>query len=178
LKFDASRYLSRLKRMAARCRPRQGGRGLPITLLSVCAAAATLWMAFEVVRPQVAPALPPALDDAQPTATAAAPDGVRGLNVYLRAIDGRRLFQPPVSRTPTRRRAAPTKAPSISSKAAGLELAGLIGGDNPQAIIRDRKTGETYYVTAGQFIGDLMVKEVASGSVVLAAGDEEITIVL
>lgn len=61
-------------------------------------------------------------------------------------------------------------APSIAAEAQTIKdinLLGVILGDNPQAIVEDKKTQKTYYVTKGQFIGDFQVEEIRQGKVIL-----------
>ncbi|MFA6217112.1 MAG: hypothetical protein WDL87_05620 [Candidatus Omnitrophota bacterium] len=48
-----------------------------------------------------------------------------------------------------------------------INLVGVIAGDNPQAIIEDKKTEKTYYVSKGQCIGELMVEEILDGKIIL-----------
>jgi len=56
-----------------------------------------------------------------------------------------------------------TQASSIND----INLVGVIMGDNPQAIIEDKKAQKTYYLIKGQFIGDFQVEEIISGKVIL-----------
>ena len=48
-----------------------------------------------------------------------------------------------------------------------INLIGVILGDNPQAIIEDKKTQKNYYVTKGQFIGEFQVEDIQEGKVIL-----------
>jgi len=48
-----------------------------------------------------------------------------------------------------------------------INLVGIISGDNPQAIIEDRRTQKTYYVAKGQFIGDYRVEDIREGKIIL-----------
>jgi hypothetical protein len=48
-----------------------------------------------------------------------------------------------------------------------INLVGIISGDNPQAIIEDRRTQKTFYVTKGQFIGDYKVEDIQEGRIIL-----------
>lgn len=56
-----------------------------------------------------------------------------------------------------------TEAESIKD----INLVGVILGDNPQAIIQDKKSEKTTYVSKGQFIGDYQVEEIKEGKVIL-----------
>ncbi|MFA5118164.1 MAG: hypothetical protein WC695_04850 [Candidatus Omnitrophota bacterium] len=48
-----------------------------------------------------------------------------------------------------------------------INLIGVIAGDNPQAVIEDKKTGKTFYVSKGQLIGDLQVEDILDGKIIL-----------
>ncbi len=48
-----------------------------------------------------------------------------------------------------------------------MSLVGIIAGENPQAIIEDKKTQKTFYLSRGQFMGEFQVKEIKEGKVIL-----------
>lgn len=48
-----------------------------------------------------------------------------------------------------------------------MSLVGIVSGDNPQAIIEDKKTQKTYYLTRGQLIGEFRVDDIEQGKVIL-----------
>jgi hypothetical protein len=48
-----------------------------------------------------------------------------------------------------------------------INLIGIITGNDPQAIIEDKRTEKTYYVSKGQLIGDLLVEEILDGKIIL-----------
>lgn len=48
-----------------------------------------------------------------------------------------------------------------------INLLGVISGDNPQAIIEDKKSQKTYYVTKGQMIGEFQVEDIGDGKIIL-----------
>jgi len=48
-----------------------------------------------------------------------------------------------------------------------MNLVGVVSGDNPQAIIEDKKAQKTYYLSKGQFIGELQVEDIQDGKVIL-----------
>jgi len=48
-----------------------------------------------------------------------------------------------------------------------INLVGIISGENPQAVIEDKKTQKTYYVSKGQFIGDFQVEDIQEGKIIL-----------
>lgn len=48
-----------------------------------------------------------------------------------------------------------------------INLVGIISGENPQVIIEDKKAQKTYYLSKGQFIGDLEVSDIQDGKIIL-----------
>ncbi len=48
-----------------------------------------------------------------------------------------------------------------------INLLGILSGENPQAIIEDKKTQKTYYLNKGQFIGELQVMDIKEGKIIL-----------
>lgn len=48
-----------------------------------------------------------------------------------------------------------------------INLVGIISEEPVQAIIEDAKTKKTYYVTKGQFIGELEVMDIQEGKIIL-----------
>lgn len=53
-----------------------------------------------------------------------------------------------------------------------INLVGIISGENPQAVIEDKKTQKTYYVTKGQFIGEFRVEDIQEGKVIIGYGGQ------
>ena len=45
-------------------------------------------------------------------------------------------------------------------------LKGVMGGDNPQAVIEDKKSKQTYFLSQGQLLGEFKVDEVQEGKVI------------
>lgn len=48
-----------------------------------------------------------------------------------------------------------------------INLLGVISGDSPQAVIEDKKSQKTYYVTKGQLIGEFQVEDIGGGKIIL-----------
>jgi type II secretory pathway component PulC len=48
-----------------------------------------------------------------------------------------------------------------------LSLVGIISGESSQAAIEDKRAQKTYYLTTGQFIGDLQIEDIQEGKVIL-----------
>ena len=57
-------------------------------------------------------------------------------------------------------------------------LVGLLSGDVPQAILENRKTQQTYYLSQGQSANGITVDEIHGRSVVLSSGDTKKTITI
>lgn len=48
-----------------------------------------------------------------------------------------------------------------------INLVGIISGDNPQAIVEDKKMSKTCYLSEGQYIGDVKIEDIQEGKVIL-----------
>lgn len=48
-----------------------------------------------------------------------------------------------------------------------INLVGMLSGENPQAIIEDKKAQKTYYLRKGQFIGQLQLEDILEGKIIL-----------
>lgn len=48
-----------------------------------------------------------------------------------------------------------------------LNLLGVISGENPQAVIEDKKIQKSFTVTKGQFVGEFQVEDIKDGKVML-----------
>lgn len=59
-----------------------------------------------------------------------------------------------------------------------INLVGIISGENPQAVIEDKKTQKTYYLNKGQFIGEFQVEDIQEGKIILNSGERRFEIYL
>jgi type II secretory pathway component PulC len=81
---------------------------------------------------------------------------------YLEAITNRTIFAN-TARQDTQQPAGIASADLIKD----INLVGIISGDNPQAVIEDKKAQKTYYVSKGQSIGELQIEDIQEGKIIL-----------
>ncbi|MFA5143374.1 MAG: hypothetical protein WC522_04305 [Candidatus Omnitrophota bacterium] len=76
--------------------------------------------------------------------------------------------------------AAPSGEAAISSGAMSdqIGLVGIIAGDNPQAIIEDKKAQKTYYLNKGQSFDGYVVEEISENKVTLDCEGKKIALFL
>jgi len=84
------------------------------------------------------------------------------LEEYLESVKGRQIFSG----------AAAMQSDSLINVAnidlmKDISLVGIISGENPQAVIEDKKAQKTYYVTKGQFIGEMQVEDIQEGKIII-----------
>lgn len=86
----------------------------------------------------------------------------RPYEFYLQGLGQRRIFvSPSVGETAS-------TAPVVNADLIkDISLVGIISGENPQAVIEDKKTQKTYYLTKGQFIGELQIEDIREGKIIL-----------
>lgn len=99
---------------------------------------------------------------------------VKDYSYYSKEISNKKIFAPPSKED--REPSQPSKAEEdISSK---LTLVGIIAGENPQAIIEDKKSQKTYYLNKGQSFNGFTVEDISDGKVVLDYEGKKTTLFL
>lgn len=89
-------------------------------------------------------------------------DATKPYEFYADEIRKRTIF--------TNTAAGSAKVSAVSGEAQSIKdisLLGIISEPNPQAIVEDKKTQKTYYVTKGQFIGEFEVEDIQEGKIIL-----------
>ena len=91
-------------------------------------------------------------------------DNLKPLEFYLKGIREKQIFATAAAglgslNTP--------KSLSDTDLLKEISLVGIIGGDDPQAAIEDKKIQKTYYLKKGQFIRQFQIKDIQEGKVIL-----------
>ncbi len=81
---------------------------------------------------------------------------------YLESVKGRQIFYGSLATQGT----SPVSVANIDLMK-DISLVGIMSGDNPQAVIEDKKTQKTYYVTKGQFIGEMQVEDIQERKIII-----------
>jgi len=81
---------------------------------------------------------------------------------YLQGIQQHQIFASS-SASETASVAAMAEANSVKD----INLVGIISGENPQAIIEDKKSQKTYYLNKGQSIGEFQIEDIQEGKIIL-----------
>ena len=97
------------------------------------------------------------------------PKKIEPQEVYLKNFDRSSLFGNASSGTGT-----PALQVSLTELAKDYRLQGVVLTDEPEAIIQDARTQKTIFVRLGEQLGELKVKEIKEGMVILAYLGEEI----
>jgi type II secretory pathway component PulC len=87
---------------------------------------------------------------------------IKPFEFYREGIGNRQIF----SSAPTQGTGIPASGINVNIMK-DINLVGIISGENPQAIIEDKKTQKTYYVTKGQFIGEFQIEDIQEGKIIL-----------
>lgn len=82
---------------------------------------------------------------------------------YLNGIMGRQIFKNSIVSAENPESGKPVNADVTKD----ITLIGVMQGENPQAIIEDKKNQKTYYLTKGQFIGEFQVEEIEENKVII-----------
>jgi hypothetical protein len=86
----------------------------------------------------------------------------RPYEYYLKAVGNRQIF--------ANAQAAQGEQPPAAADAnvvKNINLVGIITGVNPQAVIEDRKTRQTFYLNKGQTINEFKIEDIQDGKVIL-----------
>ncbi|MBM3246109.1 MAG: hypothetical protein FJZ13_02140 [Candidatus Omnitrophica bacterium] len=81
---------------------------------------------------------------------------------YSQALNQRRIFSGTTAQGTIG--ASSVATPDLTKD---LNLVGIISGVNPQAVIEDKNTQKTYYLSNGQFIGELQIEDIQEGKIIL-----------
>jgi len=95
-------------------------------------------------------------------------ESLEPLSVYEESLKGSRLFG--FAETPS---SLPAIQSSIAELTKDYRLKGVVILDEPEAIIEDARTQKSTFVKSGDKMGELTVKEIREGVVVLAYYGEE-----
>lgn len=96
---------------------------------------------------------------------------LKPFSYYSEIIGKRQLFKIiAAAESKEKSKAAPNAASLDAIK--NYSLLGVISGENPQAIIEDKKTKQTIYLQKGQSIGELKVTDVQDGKIILESGGQ------
>ena len=97
------------------------------------------------------------------------------LNDYTKIVNSRKMFK--VFEAPKPREKGPVKPKvTLGQLLAGYTFVGIIFGDDPQAIIEEKRSKQSYYLNAGQYIGDIKIDKIDKGKVTVSYGDETMDI--
>jgi len=94
---------------------------------------------------------------------------------YQKMLNEKTIFAPPASR---KSKKDVSEGPGLRELVKDLTLVGIMPGDEPQAIIEDKKSGQTLFLIKGESIDNIEIKDIASGRVVLGYGEDTITLSL
>lgn len=87
---------------------------------------------------------------------------VKPLDFYLEPVRGRQIFSN-ISAPEAQGQAVAVDKDLVKD----LNLIGIISGENPQAIIEDKKAQKTYYLNKGQSIGEFQLEDIQEGKIIL-----------
>ncbi|MFH0827571.1 MAG: hypothetical protein V1919_00215 [Candidatus Omnitrophota bacterium] len=86
---------------------------------------------------------------------------------YLKGISNRQVFKNSAVMAGNPGTSLPLSDVNAIDAVKDINLIGIVQKDNPQAIIEDKKTQKTYYVTKGQFAGEFQVEDIEAEKVIL-----------
>ena len=94
---------------------------------------------------------------------------------YQKLLSDKSIFAPAVSR---KRQQSATEGPSLRDLVKELRLVGIMPGEDPQAIIEDKRTGETLFLKRDEMINDIKIEDIGTGRVTLGYNEDTTTLSL
>lgn len=125
-----------------------------------------IYLISTFIYPMIAPktiVIPKVAPEKNQAGIASSENEAKNYDYYTQGTD-RQIFVSPAAQEAERPAASAAVSADIVKD---VSLVGIISGDNPQAVIEDKKTQKTYYVEKGQSIGDIKVEEIQEGKVIL-----------
>lgn len=126
-----------------------------------------LWLILLFLQPSYAPNKTKQLKPmaAKNLAKKISPDAkeqIKPYSFYLEGIKNRKIFSSAAAED-TQKVIGTASADLIKD----INLVGIISGEEPQAVIEDKKAQKTYYLKKGQYIGELQLEDILEGKIVL-----------
>lgn len=127
-----------------------------------------LWLIYSFVQPfsffDKAKLLKPAKEIVSETKQSAGriKEQTKPYSFYFEGITGRRIFSG-ASAQDSQRPIGTASADLIKD----INLVGIISGDEPQAVIEDKKAQKIYYLKKSQYIGELQLEDILEGKIIL-----------
>ncbi|MCM8766088.1 MAG: general secretion pathway protein GspB [Candidatus Omnitrophica bacterium] len=102
---------------------------------------------------------------------------VTDFSKYSRELKRRQLFKgtPPQERSVS---SSTTSQETLRTSPSDFQLLGIAGGSNPQVIILNKKTNQTYFLYEGESQDNLQVEEISGNKVKLNYGGERFELFL
>lgn len=110
-----------------------------------------------------------------PLAREALPIETRNYSHYSNKITGKNTFS---SASYGQSESQESGAASGEPADGNLGLVGIVPGENPQAIIEDKKNQKTYYLSKGQSANDITVQEIKEDKTILEYKGKRVTLFL
>lgn len=97
------------------------------------------------------------------------------LSHYTGVVSTRQMFK--LYEAPKPKPVGPPKPKvTLQQLLAGYTFVGVIFGDVPQAIVEEKRSGQSFYLTAGQYLGEIKVEKIERGRITVSYEDEMIDI--
>lgn len=141
-------------------------------IIWVCFILSCIYLIFSFTVPYKQAQIAQAPEPAHPKPASEGP-AIKPYDVYAQAINKRRIF---AGAQESARQAGEAIVNQDLTK--DFVLTGIISGDNPQAVIENKKAQKIYYLNKGQFIDGFQVADIQEGKVVLQHDDQKFELYL
>lgn len=97
------------------------------------------------------------------------------LTHYTEALSQRQMFK--LYEAPKPKPTGPPKPKvTLQQLLGGYTFVGIIFGDVPQAIIEEKRSGQSFYLTSGQYLGEIKIEKIERGKITVSYEDERMDV--
>ncbi|MFH1867517.1 MAG: hypothetical protein ABH843_00975 [Candidatus Omnitrophota bacterium] len=119
-------------------------------------------------------------EDSQKKAAEHAEEGSSGkvpapFEDYQKMLNEKSIFAPPAASS---KKKEISTAVTLREMTKDFRLVGIVPGDEPQAIVEDKRSGQTLFLKKGEFIGEIEIADISAGKIMLMLGEETLALSL
>lgn len=97
------------------------------------------------------------------------------LSHYADILSRRQMFKLYEAPRPTST-GPPKPKVTLQQLLGGYTFVGIIFGEVPQAIVEEKRSGQSFYLTAGQFLGEIKIEKIERGKITVSYEEERMDI--
>lgn len=143
--------------------------------LIICILGAIIYLVFGYLFPYKSEIVIPGVVSVGERVIDEAPEPQGPLSHYTGVLSQRQMFK--LYEAPKPKPTGPPKPKvTLQQLLGGYTFVGIIFGDVPQAIVEERRTGQSFYLTSGQYLGEIKIEKIEKGKITVSYEDERMDV--